>query len=282
MEGSRAQSFDINNEKLRTMQGHTFSPREAGKVNITYFGHSCIHITSPKGITILIDPWRNDDAWGWWFPQDFPEIHVDIALSTHAHFDHDALHLPKALIALERLIGVYEIGDVRITGLADKHMSESVGKTRWTEIQKDLNEDFSPPSNNLHMDNIIFVIETGGTRMAHWGDNRPIPDDFVDTYLKEHPLDVLFLPVDESEHILSYTQADTLMKSYQPGITIPIHYLMHGVNTSLSTLQPCQPWVETHQQIVDLPSYSLTLTPGKFKQNGKAVGAFKKATRGRG
>ena len=26
------------------------------------------------------------------------------------------------------------------------------------------------------------------------------------------------------------------MEAYKPGVTIPIHYLMHGVNTVLSTL----------------------------------------------
>ena len=272
MEGSRAQSFDINNEKLRKIQKGALQP--SGSVQVDYFGHSCIRIVSPLGLSILIDPWRNDPDWGWWFPEDFPEVEVDIAISTHAHFDHDALHIPKALITMERMVGTYALGDIRITGLADKHMSASVGKTRWTDIQKDTGENFAPPGNNLHMDNIIYVVETGGVTLAHWGDNRPDPDEFVDGYLRMNPIDVLFLPVDESEHILSYSQADAIMQAYKPGLTIPIHYLAHGVNTVLSTLQPCDPWIQTHKNIVDIPSSRLTVTPGKFPQNGEAVATF--------
>ena len=199
---------------------------------------------------------------------------MDIALSTHAHFDHDALHIPKALITMERMVGTYTLGDIRITGLADKHMSASVGKTRWTDIQKDTGEDFAPPTNNLHMDNVIYVVETGGITLVHWGDNRPVPEVFVDEYLRKQPIDVLFIPVDESEHILSYGQADAIMEAYKPGVTIPIHYLMHGVNTVLSTLQPCEPWILTHKNIVEISSSRFPVSPGQYPQQGDAVGTF--------
>ena len=273
MEGSRAQSFTINNEKLRKIQQGKVESA-GGKVLVDYFGHSSVRITSPAGITLLIDPWRNDADWGWWFAKDFPEVEVDIAISTHAHFDHDALHLPKALITMERMIGTYTFGDIKITGLADKHMSASVGKTRWTDIQLDTGENFAPPTNNLHMDNIIYVIETGGVVLVHWGDNRPVPDPYVDEYLKNLPIDVIFLPIDESEHILGFEQADDIMSSYKPGLTIPIHYLLHGVNTVLSTLQPSEPWVNTHDDIYEINSSRLTVEPGQFAQKGTTVGTF--------
>ncbi|WP_298031644.1 hypothetical protein [uncultured Desulfovibrio sp.] len=51
-------------------------------------------------MSVLIDPWRDGPDWDWWFPADFPEVEVDIAISMHAHFDHDALHIPKALITM--------------------------------------------------------------------------------------------------------------------------------------------------------------------------------------
>ena len=55
------------------------------------------------------------------FQTEFPAIRVDIVLSTHAHFDHDAVERPKGLMVLERLVGEFKLGDVEITGLADKH-----------------------------------------------------------------------------------------------------------------------------------------------------------------
>ena len=41
----------------------------------------------------MIDPWRNypSRTWDWYF-HDFPVTLVDVGVSTHAHFDHDALH----------------------------------------------------------------------------------------------------------------------------------------------------------------------------------------------
>ena len=273
MEGSRAQSFDINNENLRRIQRGE-APAGTGEVRMDYFGHSCIRVVSPQGLSVLIDPWRNDAAWGWWFPIDFPEITVDIALSTHAHFDHDALHIPKARITMERLVGTFSLGDVRITGLADKHMNTAVGKTRWTEIQKDTGENFLPPTNNLHMDNCILVLETGGVTIVHWGDNRPEPDGWVRDYLKNIPIDVLLLPVDESEHILSYAQADTIMREYSPALTVPVHYLTHGVNTVLSTLQPAEPWVRTHAGAMNIAAASLTLKKDQYPREGKTVATY--------
>lgn len=279
MEGSRAQGFSINNEKLRLIQEGNGSKEAHGEVKIDYFGHSAIRVISPQGISILIDPWRNDEAWGLWFPESFPEVKVDLALSTHAHFDHDALHLPEALMTMERMIGTYELGDVRITGLADKHLSESLGKTRWTEVQQDFGEDFSPPNNRLHMDNVIYVIETAGVTIVHWGDNRAKPDSFVDNYLREKAIDVLFLPVDESGHILSYEEADKLMTVYKPGVTLPIHFYLKGVNTVLSTLQPADEWIARHEERLNIAPSSFTVKKDELKKEGKCVALFTAATK---
>ena len=46
MEGSRAQSFEINNEKLRSVQEGKQVPSST-PVLVDYFGHSCVRIVSP-------------------------------------------------------------------------------------------------------------------------------------------------------------------------------------------------------------------------------------------
>ena len=93
-----------------------------GPVEIAYFGGSAFRITSPGGLTVMLDPWRNlpTGKWDWYF-HDFPLTEVDVGVSTHAHFDHDALDRLDASVLLDRLIGVYEFGDVRMEGVADKH-----------------------------------------------------------------------------------------------------------------------------------------------------------------
>jgi hypothetical protein len=112
-----------NDNSLVTIQKKGGDPTRPGDVKIEFYGHDAFKITSPVGLTVLTDPWRNDSTglYPKWFLNEFPAIRVDIVLSTHAHFDHDAGERPKGLMVLEHLVGQFELGDIEITGLADKH-----------------------------------------------------------------------------------------------------------------------------------------------------------------
>lgn len=129
--GAGAQHFSVaassslawNDNSLITVQKTGGDPARPGDVKIEFYGHDAFKITSPIGLTVLTDPWGNDSTGSYpkWFLTEFPAIRVDIVLSTHAHFDHDAVERPKGLMVLERLVGLFKLGDVEITGLADKH-----------------------------------------------------------------------------------------------------------------------------------------------------------------
>jgi hypothetical protein len=123
--GSRAFTFSENDNHLIDLQKAGGDPSRAGRVKIEFYGHMAYKITSPLGLSVMIDPWRNDPTGGWgkWFPKPFPEVPVDLAISTHAHFDHDAVHRPHALMVMERPVGEFRFADVKITGLAEKHQS---------------------------------------------------------------------------------------------------------------------------------------------------------------
>ena len=103
--GAKAQSTDWtqpgNNNGVIELQKTTGSS-VAGAVGIDFYGHCAIKITSPGGATLMFDPWRDDPsgAWGLWFKNEFPETPVDICLSTHTHFDHDAIHRPISTMVL--------------------------------------------------------------------------------------------------------------------------------------------------------------------------------------
>ena len=45
-----------------------------GKLKIEYYGHMAFKLTSPQGITVVVDPWRNDPSgvWGVWYKLNFP------------------------------------------------------------------------------------------------------------------------------------------------------------------------------------------------------------------
>ena len=76
----------------------------------------------------MVDPWRNDPSgvWGIWYRMEFPAVDVDFDMSTHAHFDHDALGRLDANMLLDRVAGTFQLGDVKITGIADKHQCVSL------------------------------------------------------------------------------------------------------------------------------------------------------------
>jgi len=249
-------------------------PTKAGNIQISFYGHMAFKITSPNGINILIDPWRNDPsgAWGLWFNREFPTVVVDIVLSTHAHFDHDAVYRPQSTMVLERLSGEFQLGDVKITGIADKHVCAAKGWYKWTDSADEFNQNFCPPDNYLHMDNFIQIIETGGIRIAHWGDNRPQPNSIAEELLRS--IDVLIMNIDGSQHILSYQDVDAALARYQPSIVIPAHYYAKGVNSVLSTLQSADEWVSRQKDVVELTSSSITLHPKYTKLMKRKVMYF--------
>ena len=185
-----------NDNSLITVQKTGGDPTRAGDVKIEFYGHDAFKITSPVGLTVLTDPWRNDstDVYPKWFLNEFPTIRVGIVLSTHAHFDHDAVDRPKGLMVLERLVGQFKLGDIEITGLADKHKCEPAPADEPGSASVDLHVETCPPNNVIAFDNAIQIIATGGLRIAIWGDNRAVPDPSLDHFLKN--VDVLVLPIE--------------------------------------------------------------------------------------
>jgi L-ascorbate metabolism protein UlaG (beta-lactamase superfamily) len=244
-----------NDNSLIKVQKRGGDPARYSDVKIEFYGHNSFVITSPTGLTVLTDPWRNDSTGHYprWFLNEFPAIRVDIVLSTHAHFDHDAVERPNGLVILERLIGQFRLGDVEITGLADKHKCEAALPGTC------------PPANVLGFDNAIQIIETGGLRIAIWGDNRPVPDPSLDHYLRN--VDVLILPI---ETILTPTEVDSIVRKYDPKAVIPAHYFLNGLTTGVSELESVEGWVGAqerahHADVRRLSGADLTLNAAELK-----------------
>ena len=258
-ENSAAPSSAWNDNSLITIQREGGDPTRAGDVKIGFYGHDAFKITSPKGLTVLTDPWRNDStgAYPKWFLNDFPTLRVDIVLSTHAHFDHDAVERPKGLMVLERMVGQFKLGDIEITGLADKHQCDSTSADSQAKT--------CPPNNVMAFDNAIQIIQTGGLRIALWGDNRALPDTSLDHYLKN--VDVLILPI---ETILSRAEVDAILRKYDPKVVIPAHYFLNGLTTDISGLESADEWVNAwekvhHGDVRRLDTADLTLNPAALK-----------------
>ncbi|CAN7430999.1 MBL fold metallo-hydrolase [Aminobacter sp. LjRoot7] len=246
-----------NNNRVLVLQGTTSFAD--GPVTFDYYGHCALKITSPGGASVLFDPWRDDPsgAWGLWFKNKFPETVVDITMSTHTHFDHDAIDRPSSTMVLDRMAGHFEFADIKISGFADKHACLAPGWYKWTNALKEFGAEACPPNNVGHMDMVTYVIETGGVRTLIWGDNRPDPADaFWDAVGR---IDVLTLPVDGSQHILSYAQADAIVDRLKPKVIIPTHYLNETTTYTLSTLQPADEWVKGKGRFKMLNSPGISL-----------------------
>lgn len=259
---ARAQSTDWtqpgnNNHVIALQEAESFPD---GAVGVDYYGHCAFKITSPGGATVMVDPWRDDPsgAWGLWFRYPFPETPVDITMSTHTHFDHDAIMRPSSTMILDRMVGAFEFADLKITGFADKHACLAPGWYNWTNALAEFGAEACPPNNVGHMDMVTYLIETGGVRILIWGDNRPNPAPGFWEAVGQ--VDVLTLPVDGSQHILSYDQGDEIVETLKPKIVIPTHYLNESTTYTLSTLQNADEWVERQKsyQMLDGPSLSLS------------------------
>jgi L-ascorbate metabolism protein UlaG (beta-lactamase superfamily) len=245
-----------NNHVIALQEAKSFMD---GVVAIDYYGHCALKITSPGGATILFDPWRDDPsgAWGLWFKNKFPETLVDITMSTHTHFDHDAIDRPQSTMVLDRMVGRFEFADLKITGFADKHACMAPGWYKWTNALAEFGVKACPPDNPGHMDMVTYLVETGGIRTLIWGDNRHNPaDGFWDAIGQ---VDVLTLPVDGSMHILSYEQGNMIIDKLKPKIVIPTHYLNEATTYTLSTLAPADEWVKSQKsyKMLDKPALML-------------------------
>ena len=263
-----------NHNRMMELQ-RTSMKAGAGTVKVDYFGSSAFKITSPSGITVMIDPWRNHPSrkWDWYF-DDFPLTEVDIGISSHAHFDHDALHLLDAHVLLDRLIGTYTFGDLKITGIADKHATDSSAAVYdFKRIIKEFdNIDITPPNNPRSWDHCLLLIETGGLKILAWGDNRHNPPEEVWAAVSD--IDIVLLPIDDSQHVISFPHAKEIIERLNPSIIIPHHYYIFDVTVRQSTLQPADGWLNTQENVVRLTNPSASYHPKDLTNIKRRVDFF--------
>ncbi len=244
-----------HNSMMLKQQTRIGRPEDVGTVTVSYFGSSAFRLTTPQGLTVMVDPWRNHPSrtWDWYF-KDMPLTSVDIGVSTHAHFDHDALDRLDANVLLDRPIGRFSFLDLSIEGIADKHATDaSAALYDFKLIHKRFNGvNIEPPDNPRSWDNVLVVIETGGLRLLHWGDNRHDPPDYIWEMIGD--IDIVLLPVDDSQHVMGFEMIDSIIDQLKPKVVIPHHYYVMDVTQRQSTLLPATKWLQTKSRVVHLSS----------------------------
>ena len=194
-------------------------------MKLTYFGHCAFRWETPGGVTVMADPYRNQ-AGRYWFSRLFPEVHSDLGLITHAHFDHDAAgRLPEAASVL-RMPGELTTGDLRVQGIGDFH---------------------SGPSRLRDFPNVMFKLEVNGVSFLHIGDNRADWPKEVARAVGE--VDVLMVTVDDSIHLLTYEEVDSLVQRLGPRIVVPMHYAIPGITSAECELLPPERWLDRQETV---------------------------------
>jgi len=264
-----------NKNNTRIIAAHYYGGlREStGEVTLSYYGMSAFKITTPKGLEIFIDPWKNpcDPSWGGiWYRMRMPMTHCDIGLVTHSHFDHNAYEMLDAGLIIRGLGGVYTFADVKITGLLDKHLAETGSPHYPREVMERLYP--FPNVDWEDRDNTILLIETGGLRIVHWGDNRQNPPDDIWEQLTD--IDVAILPVTDDGRVLTPEWADTIANRMGAKVIIPSHYYFEGINI------PGAGWDKTaieytkaHDHTL-LDSHTIALSPESVKGRSRHVMYF--------
>ena len=206
------------------------------RLTLTYYGHCAFLWQTAQGLRVLADPYRNQ-AGRYWFARQFPDVECDLGLITHAHFDHDAAgRLPQGA-SLLRTPGRLQLQDTSIQGILDLH---------------------SGASGLRGMRNVMFLLETGGIRFLHIGDNRA---DWPEAVRREvGRVDVLLVTVDDTCHLLSYREVDSLVDRVDPRIVIPMHYRVPGLMPESCGLKPPDGWLATQSNVNQIGAHSVSIS----------------------
>ncbi len=192
-------------------------PVGLAQAELEYLGHACFLVRSPAGVRVVIDPFNGDRWLGYHFPEG---VQADAVLISHPHYDHDAAYYLDPSAPVFRRPGSYAAGDVRITGVEGAHAE--------------------PYGADFDRSNVVWLLEVGGLRIAHWGDNGPLTDALKAQLGR---LDIVLLPIDSTFHILKADQIEQILKAFAPVVVVPMHYRL-PLAPELQDLGPIDPFLE--------------------------------------
>ncbi len=207
-------------------------------MRLEYLGHCAFRLTTPAGVRIVVDPFRNSGNEQRWFLRPSPPVEADVLVITHPHFDHDAV---DSIPGEPRLID--EAGEIRgddyvLRTLAGRHA-----------------RDFAVA---IGYKNLIVVLESGGVRICLAADNQAeIGDGLRD---KIGPVDLLTVAVDDEDYILDTEEATRLADILGPKVVLPTHYLIEGLTDPESGLGGIKNWRASQAKVRDLEGSEVVIT----------------------
>lgn len=168
-------------------------------MKIRWYGHAAFNIVSDKGVRIIIDPYQSG-AFGGALSYGPIKDEADLVLSSHDHDDHNYTKDIKGRFQIINKAGTYTEKDITIKAIPSYH-DPSKGKERGN--------------------NLIFVLDIDGIKIAHMGDlGHTLPKDMIDQI---GPVDVLLIPVG-GFYTIDSKEATRVVNDIKPVITIPMHF----------------------------------------------------------
>ena len=176
---------------------------DRGTAELTWWGQAMFTLVATDGTRVVFDPYRDI---GYQVPTA-EELAADVMTVSHAHPDHNNVTLAGDAIVLHGLVD---------GGWAD--IDETVGDTHVYSIES-LHDQSDGEERGL---NTMFVVETGGLRIAHLGDlgQAELTGDQLDD-LGE--IDILLIPVG-GVFTIDAAGATAIVKQIGPRLVIPMHY----------------------------------------------------------
>jgi len=201
-----------------------------GGILLQWLGHACFVLKLlTSGFTVVIDP----------FPAErvgYKPISVkaDLVLVSHGHFDHNYIQAVQGKPKVIDKPGEHKVGNIRVVGYKTSH-----GPGRG--------------------DNIVFIIEAEGLRIAHCGDLGVLPSESEVKSVGR--IDVALVPVG-GFFTIDADQAWQLVQMAKPKIVIPMHY--RHPQSKITQIAPVDEFLKGKKNVKRIKGNSVKLSKDKL------------------
>lgn len=195
-------------------------------MRIRWLGHACFLIETEQG-RVVTDPF--DPSVG--YPA--PKVAADVVTVSHSHYDHSAVENVKGNPVVVNTSGLSEVGGIKIKGIRTFH-DKKEGKLRGQ--------------------NLVFVLEAEGLRVAHLGDLGHLLDSDQKAELGE--IDILLIPVGGT-YTIDAEEAYKLAGDVKAKVVIPMHYKTPHCAIDIG---PVERFTQYYPEVVKMPYLEVNRT----------------------